>query len=122
MNLPSGKQISISVESDAIRNFVVNTPTTRWQITCFRCGEQGHYKSECFHWRTRLCWHFANATCCDPNCSFAHGAEEMRTPWMPRCVRIVKRDGALTCLGCKMYGHTYKHCPLRADEPDAEER
>ena len=122
MILPKGKNISISVQADAIRKYIVNTPTTRWQITCFRCGEQGHYKSECFHWRTRECWHFANASCRDTNCSFAHGKEDLRTPWMPRCVRIVKKDGVLISLGCKEYGHTYKHCPMRIVYDVGEER
>lgn len=112
--LPEGKHVCILVPAEAIRAFTVNAPTTRAQITCFRCGEQGHYKSECFHWRTRKCWHFSNASCRDPNCSFAHGDENVRTPWMPRCVRIVKKDGMLVCLGCKAYGHTYKYCPNRS--------
>ena len=114
--LPVGKNIYIVTSADNIRSFMANTPTTRFQITCFRCGEQGHYKSECFHWKTRLCWHNEHSICRDANCSFAHGEREIRTPWMPRCVRIVKKDGALVCLGCRGYGHTYKYCPHKADK------
>ena len=115
--LPKGKNIYILTHAESIRNFMANTPTARLQITCFRCGEQGHYKSECFHWKTRLCWHFANSACNDINCAFAHGEEEIRRPWMPRCVRIIKKDGNLICLGCKESGHTYKYCPLKQPYP-----
>ena len=111
--LPRAKHIYVTTTSDYIRAFMVNAPITRLQITCFRCGEQGHYKSESFHWKTRQCWHYQNSTCRDLNCSFAHGALELRTPWMPRCVRIVKKDGQLVCLGCKEYGHTFKYCPMK---------
>ena len=114
--LPVGKEICIIAKAEQIREFMANTPTLRAQITCFRCGEQGHYKSECFHWKTRQCWHFANSCCRDVNCSFAHGSSELRTPWMPRCVRVIKRDGHLVSLGCREYGHTYKHCPNKCDQ------
>lgn len=109
--LPTGKDIYVSASARDIRRYLTSTAATRTQITCFRCGEQGHYKSECFHWKTRLCWHYQNAVCKEANCSFAHGSKEIRTPWMPRCIRVVKRDGALICLGCKAYGHTFKYCP-----------
>ena len=103
--------ICIVATSESIRSFMANTPTSRSQITCFRCAEQGHYKSECFHWKTRICYHFNRGNCRDATCSFAHGEKEIRSPWMPRCVRVVKQDGQLITLGCKKYGHTFKNCP-----------
>jgi hypothetical protein len=109
--LPTGRKVCIITHSSKIREYIAQLPTTRSQITCFRCGEQGHYKSECFHWKTRHCWHNETGMCKDPNCSFAHGEEELRRPWMPRCIRIVKKDGQLQTLGCKEYGHTFKYCP-----------
>ena len=115
MKLPQGMSIHVITHADNIRAFMCAAPTSRAQITCFRCGEQGHYKSECFHWKTRMCWHYLNDKCRDPGCSFAHGNAEIRSPWMPRCIRVIKRDGLLTCIGCKSYGHTYKYCPQRAD-------
>ena len=112
--LPKGNDVCIIATVQDIRNFMSQTPTNRSQITCFRCGEQGHYKSECFHWKTRLCWHYQNENyggCKDLNCSFAHGKSEIRQPWLPRCIRIIKQDGQLICIGCKEFGHTFKFCP-----------
>jgi len=109
--LPTGIDRCIESSADKIKKFMENGPTVRSQITCFRCGEQGHYKSECFHWKTRTCWHFTNSVCKDPNCSFAHGPSELRTPWLSRCIRILKKDGKLHVVGCRELGHTYKNCP-----------
>lgn len=111
-SLSKGGDIGIMTTSAQIRQFMSGSPLTRSQITCFRCGEQGHYKSECFHWKTRQCWHYQNSKCTEPNCSFAHG-EDLRTPWLPRCIRILKREGQVITLGCKRIGHTFKYCPER---------
>ena len=51
-------------------------------MTCFSCGEVGHYRSECNTWKTRMCWHLS--TCAKRRdyqvCPFAHGVSELRTP------------------------------------------
>ena len=58
--LPVGIDVGIETNSENVKNYMTNVHSNRAQITCFRCGEQGHYKSECFHWKTRTCWHFLN--------------------------------------------------------------
>lgn len=85
----------------------------RHDITCFRCGENGHYKSECLNWKTKLCWHHvsAHATCTKQVCPFAHGPAELRAPWQLKCVRIVKCPCGFVDLGCKSTKHTYRNCP-----------
>ena len=83
----------------------------RSDITCFRCGENGHRKSECMQWRTRLCWHFKHARCWKENCPFAHGPEELRAPWHLKCIRIVKVGNAFHDIGCGSLTHSFRNCP-----------
>lgn len=112
-----GLDVDFQLDANSIRQrLYAAVPTSRSHITCFRCGESGHYKSECFHWRTRLCFHHMKGVCDDPFCSFAHGNSQLRSPWMPRCVRVVKHNGHLISLGCKRFGHTFKYCPYRPPE------
>ena len=108
--LPTGIHIDFRVHASDIRTFMLSPATAREIITCFRCGEQGHYKSECFGWKTRMC---VRAHCDEPSCGFAHSAQELRTPWRQRCIRIVRREGCLVAVGCMTYGHTFKNCPTR---------
>lgn len=70
--------IGVSVRSDQIRKFMTPAVTPRQLVNCYRCGEQGHYRSECFHWKTRACGHYSVGKCGDENCSFAHGSREIR--------------------------------------------
>lgn len=82
---------------------------------CFRCGESGHVRYQCLTYKVRLCWHHQKGGCQDTHCPFAHGSEELRTPWKVRCVRVVKHDGKLVCIGCNSYHHTFRKCPLHQD-------
>ena len=80
----------------------------RAMITCFRCGEQGHFKSECMMWKTKICSNWLRGRCHHHECvtcGFAHGDKELRMPWIPKCVRVVKHAGRVEVLGCGKIGH-----------------
>lgn len=82
----------------------------RCDITCFRCGQRGHKKGECRTWRTKMCNNGENCTNGE-NCPFAHNNSELRTPWVARCIRIIRVDGRLRHIGCGETGHTFRECP-----------
>lgn len=109
--LPKGKIIHITVTASSIKNYTVNNSCPRDCITCFRCAEIGHWKSECMLYKTRLCWHNKMGKCTDPACPFAHNESELRTPWKPKCIRVIKREGKLITLGCNSTLHTFRQCP-----------
>ena len=111
MILPEGLDLHKSISTHTIRSYMTYSAPQRDQITCFRCGEQGHVKIECMTWKVRLCSNFVKGNCTNSDCSFAHGGSELRTPWTPKCIRITKRDGKLVALGCGSDKHTYRSCP-----------
>ena len=108
----NGQETRVCVSSNEIVSCV---ETDRDNMMCFRCGERGHVRYQCLTYKVRICWHHANATCTNQNCSFAHGEEELRTPWKPRCVRVIKQNGQLVCIGCNSRDHTFRKCPLHQD-------
>ena len=103
-NIPHG--VTVCVRYDDTRH------PSRF-VTCFRCGEYGHYRSECHTFKTRLCVRFGDGECplSSHACPMAHGIHELRQPWRPRCVRIVKIDGCMQTIGCGEFGHTFRACP-----------
>lgn len=85
------------------------------QQLCFRCAETGHIAAQCMFHKTRLCRYFMQGWCARVGtCQYAHGEHEMRTPWVKRCVKVVRSEedgGAPKILGCRSTGHTYRECP-----------
>lgn len=106
------KEIHVITHARVISMF---TEVDRSGLVCFRCGQRGHVRFQCLTFKVRLCWHHAQGNCQDRNCSFAHGEEELRTPWKARCVRVVKQQGKLVCIGCNSTEHTFRKCPLHQD-------
>ena len=88
-------------------------------ITCFRCGEMGHYKVNCHRWKIKLCARHASGACGDSaQCSYAHSPSELRRPWMSKCVRVVKAGNTVRILGCgQVGGHTFRMCPYGGMPP-----
>ena len=85
----------------------------RSALVCFRCGQTGHVRFQCLQYKVRPCIHYERGECTDRQCTFAHGQEELRTPWKPRCVRVIKQSGKLICIGCNSTEHTFRRCPLQ---------
>ena len=105
----AGREVHVVATSAAISQFVDSDRAT---IVCFRCGQVGHLRYQCLSFKVRLCWHHQNGRCDDAGCTYAHGEAELRTPWKPRCVRVVKHGGELVCIGCNSTEHTFRRCPL----------
>lgn len=105
----SGEDVHVSVTTERISAFV---NVDRSHLTCFRCGETGHVRFQCLTFRVRLC---DGVSCRGANCTYAHGPQQLRTPWKVRCVRVIKQDGQLICIGCNSSEHTFRKCPLHKD-------
>ena len=105
-------EVHVVARSEDISAFVDSQPCT---LICFRCGQTGHVRYQCLSYKVRLCKRFADGTCADEKCSFAHGEEELRTPWKARCVRVVKQNGKFVCIGCNSTEHTFRKCPNHQD-------
>ena len=116
MKLPVGKEVHISVSANSIKSFFNQNNIQREAITCFRCAQQGHWKSECMLYKTRMCWHKRLGKCNEADCPFAHSEAELRTPWKAKCVRVIKKDGKLLKLGCGSSLHTFRQCPFSIEK------
>jgi len=109
-NFPTAIVIDATVAASDVRAFCTAS-VDRNEITCFRCGETGHRKNECLQWKTRLCWHHANMRCFKESCPFAHGEHDLRTPWVLRCIRIIKHGSTFRDVGCGSTAHSFRNCP-----------
>jgi len=106
------KEVHVEIHASSLSSFV---DTDRGEVICFRCGHVGHVRTQCLTYKVKPCWHFERGACTDKNCTFAHGVRELRTPWEPKCVRVIKTGGTLVCIGCKSNGHTFRKCPFHKD-------
>ena len=106
------KEVHCSVSNREINAF---SNQERPKLVCFRCGEPGHMRAQCLTYKVRMCRHFCHGVCMDVRCPYAHGEDELRTPWKVRCVRVVKQNGAFMCIGCNSTNHTFRQCPLHQD-------
>lgn len=106
------REVHVVAKASNINAFV---EMDRSNLICFRCGQVGHVRSQCLTFKVRPCFLFENGACPDPYCTFAHGAEELRTPWKVRCVRVIKSGDKFMCIGCGSSEHTFRRCPLHSD-------
>ena len=84
-------------------------------MICFRCGQSGHVRFQCLQYKVKRCTQYDRGECNDKHCTFAHGMHELRTPWKSKCIRVVKKEGKLVCIGCNSTEHTFRKCPMRYD-------
>lgn len=112
MSSAFGRDVHATTTSHAINAFM---DVDKSNMICFRCGETGHVRYQCLSFKVRLCLHHQSGSCNDSACTWAHGPEELRTPWKARCVRVVKQAGQLVCIGCNSTEHTFRKCPLHQD-------
>ena len=105
----TGIDVHVETTSAMISDFMESDQT---ETICFRCGEKGHVRQQCMNFKVRMCWHNVDGRCNDSKCTFAHSKEELRTPWKPKCVRVVKQNGLYVSIGCMSSEHTFRKCPL----------
>ena len=87
-SFPVGIQMHKTALVSEIRSLYMHGNVSKTHITCFRCGQNGHYKLMCMHHKTQLCVHFRQGVCTKAGCPFAHGVEELRNPSFLRHARF----------------------------------
>lgn len=103
-----GVDVHVKMHPNALSAYM---DVDRAGLVCFRCGEVGHVRFQCMSYKVRLCWNYGMGGCTDSQCTFAHGREELRTPWQQRCVRVIKMNGKMETIGCNSTEHTFRKCP-----------
>lgn len=103
------RDIHIVMASSAISSFMRRDCPS---IMCFRCGERGHVRSQCLTYKIQMCAFHKRGRCTDSACTFAHDPSELRQPWRPRCVRVIRQGSDFVCIGCNSTEHTFRKCPL----------
>jgi hypothetical protein len=108
-----GTDVHVSTTAASVHSFL---DSDNRRLICFRCGEKGHVRFQCLNYRIRMCGNTENAVQCNAKlCHYAHSPSQLRTPWKPRCVRVVKQGGKLICIGCNSTEHTFRRCPHHQD-------
>ena len=109
----SGRDVFVETYMSTVNAYL---ETDKSSMICFRCGETGHVRYQCLTYKVRMCWNTVDGKqCTTQNCPFAHDVSELRTPWKPRCVRVVKQHGKFICIGCNSDQHTFRKCPIHKD-------
>ena len=103
-------ELHLSLNSTEISRFM---DAEQDESICFRCGERRHLRNQCLTYKVRECIHYKMGHChLGKNCPFAHGKEEIRTPWKSKCVRVIRHSGKFICIGCNSVDHTFRRCPM----------
>ena len=110
-----GRDVHYMTTTRVVNAFMDSSDRVGTGQICFRCGEVGHVRSQCFSFKVRMCDHHARGACTNPACTYAHSEQELRQPWKPRCVRVVKQNGRFVCIGCNSTQHTFRRCPHNQD-------
>ena len=117
-----GREIHVHTTAQAIGTYMGGD---RSHLVCYRCGQTGHVRFQCLQYKIRLCQHFERGECNEKYCSFAHGQEELRTPWKLKSVRVAKphhRIGLFEGTRCEPADHEGRKVhPLQREVDDEEQ-
>ena len=109
-NADIGRDVHKSLDVQSIAQYI---DVDRSNMVCFRCGETGHVRFQCLTYKVKECKAYSSPSGCnDKKCPYAHGGDELRTPWTQKCIRVIKQNGRYTCIGCYSTDHTFRKCPF----------